>query len=209
MPAGHRHRASQGYYDNPVVIQSHHQIPLSSQQQSLTQAYYGDMSSDMQSQGLQPNYATGGPVQQPQAMASYPPMPQQHAMPTRASSGAWTPADDQTLMTARAQGMNWAPIQQTYFPTKTPNACRKRHERLMEKRNSDDWDNIKLENLARAYMGMRREIWSGLAAQTGEKWHVVEQKVCQKECHPSPHLPFTNVMSPTWPAALHRHLQLT
>ena len=48
----------------------------------------------------------------------------------------------------------------------------------MERRNADDWDGMKLENLAKSYMGMRREIWSGLAAQTGEKWNVVEQKVC-------------------------------
>jgi hypothetical protein len=80
-------------------------------------------------------------------------------------------------MEARSQGMNWAPIQQAYFPNKTPNACRKRHERLMERRSADDWDGIKLENLAKSYMGMRKEIWQGLAEQTGEKWAVVEQKV--------------------------------
>ncbi len=106
----------------------------------------------------------------------------------RPSSGAWNPSDDQTLMAARAQGMNWAPIQQAYFPTKTPNACRKRHERLMERRNADDWDGMKLENMAKHYMSMRREIWSSLAAQTGEKWNVVEQKVCFESCpfgHPT------------------------
>ena len=81
------------------------------------------------------------------------------------------------LMTARAQGLNWAPIQATYFPTKTPNACRKRHERLMDRRNTDDWDTIKFENMSKEYMSMRREIWSGLAARTGEKWSVVEAKV--------------------------------
>lgn len=48
----------------------------------------------------------------------------------------------------------------------------------MEKRNADDWDGTKLEGLARSYMGMRREIWAGLAEATGEKWSVVEQKVC-------------------------------
>ena len=94
----------------------------------------------------------------------------------RPSSRAWNPVDDQTLVSARAQGMNWIPIQQAYFPYKTPNACRKRHEQLMERRGSDDWDVLRLEALAKNYMGMRREIWSILAAQTGEKWHVVEVK---------------------------------
>ncbi|KAN0099349.1 hypothetical protein V8E51_013124 [Hyaloscypha variabilis] len=103
-------------------------------------------------------------------------MPQQSPFALiRPSSGAWNPQDDQTLVAARAQGMNWAPIQQAYFPSKTPNACRKRHERLMEKR-AKDWDRLKLEILAKNYMDMRREIWSGLAAQVGEKWNVVEQK---------------------------------
>ncbi|KAE8445720.1 hypothetical protein EG329_012899 [Mollisiaceae sp. DMI_Dod_QoI] len=103
-------------------------------------------------------------------------MPQQPQVSIRPSSGAWNPQDDQTLMAARAQGMNWAPIQQAYFPSKTPNACRKRHERLMERRSADDWDGMKLENMAKHYMAMRREIWTPLAAQTGEKWSVVEQK---------------------------------
>lgn len=47
----------------------------------------------------------------------------------------------------------------------------------MDKRNSDDWDAVKLETLGKEYMAMRREIWSGLAERTGEKWAVVEAKV--------------------------------
>jgi hypothetical protein len=46
----------------------------------------------------------------------------------------------------------------------------------MERRSADDWDHQKLENLAKNYMAMRREIWSGLAGVTGEKWNVVEAK---------------------------------
>ncbi|EPE35290.1 Homeo [Glarea lozoyensis ATCC 20868] len=127
----------------------------------------------------QNTYSTGGPVQP--IHQTYAPVTS-HIQSTapitslRPSSGAWSPTDDQTLMGARSQGMNWAPIQQTYFPTKTPNACRKRHERLMERRSADDWDGLKLEGLAKNYMGMRREIWSSLAEATGEKWNVVEQK---------------------------------
>jgi hypothetical protein len=121
----------------------------------------------------------GGPAKLPfsssqsPANISLPPL----SLSNRPSSGAWNPTDDQTLMAARAQGMNWVPIQQAYFPSKTPNACRKRHERLMNGRSADDWDGLKLGNLAKTYMAMRKEIWSGLAAQTAEKWNVVEQKV--------------------------------
>ncbi|KAI1122028.1 hypothetical protein F5Y10DRAFT_83755 [Nemania abortiva] len=108
----------------------------------------------------------------PQAVATQPPPP----MPHRPSSGAWSPQDDQHLLTARQQGLNWAQIQSSYFPNKSPNACRKRHERLLERRGTDDWDARKLERLAKDYMSMRKEIWQGLAARTGEKWMVVEAK---------------------------------
>lgn len=99
-------------------------------------------------------------------------LPAQH----RASSGAWNASDDQTLLGARASGQNWAQIQQNYFPSKTPNACRKRHERLMERKGADDWDTRKLEKMAKEYMSLRKEIWAPLALRTGEKWNVVEQK---------------------------------
>lgn len=98
-------------------------------------------------------------------------------LPHRASSGAWTPADDHQLLEARVQGLNWAQIQSKHFPGKSANACRKRHERLMERRGADVWDQRKTEKLAKEYMEMRKEIWQGLAQKTGEKWSVVEQKV--------------------------------
>ncbi|OTB02719.1 hypothetical protein M426DRAFT_24504 [Hypoxylon sp. CI-4A] len=100
----------------------------------------------------------------------------QAPLPNRPSSGAWNLQDDQNLLAARQQGLNWAQIQSSYFPNKSPNACRKRHERLMERKGADDWDNRKLERLAKEYMSMRKEIWQPLAARTGEKWLVVESK---------------------------------
>ncbi|CAH0000157.1 unnamed protein product [Clonostachys byssicola] len=100
------------------------------------------------------------------------PLPQSH----RPSSGAWSVSDDHQLLAARAQGLNWAQIKELYFPKKTGNACRKRHERLSERRDADDWDNRKFQRMAKEYLAMRREIWAPLAARTGEKWQVVEQK---------------------------------
>jgi hypothetical protein len=93
------------------------------------------------------------------------------------TSEKWNAHDDQTLMTARAQGLNWAPIQLRHFPTKTPNACRKRHERLMEKRSAEDWSPEQLESLGREYAAVRKEMWSMLAGRLGEKWQIVEKKV--------------------------------
>ena len=92
-------------------------------------------------------------------------------------SAGWTHADDELLMLSRAQGMNWAPIANTYFPNKTPNACRKRHERLMEKRFATNSDGVSLEDLARSYMETRETMWTILADKVGEKWEHVETKV--------------------------------
>ncbi|KXX81077.1 hypothetical protein MMYC01_202771 [Madurella mycetomatis] len=108
--------------------------------------------------------AMGGPVGGP--------MPSQH----RASSGAWNQEDDRTLLALRAMGKNWNQIQREAFPGKTGNACRKRHERLMERRGQNDFDNRKLERLCKEYMSMRKEIWQPLASRCGEKWNVVEMQ---------------------------------
>jgi hypothetical protein len=95
---------------------------------------------------------------------------------TRSSS--WSTKDDETLIQARAQGLNWNQISPKHFPQKSANACRKRHERLMERQNAEQWDGVKLDVLAQAYMEVRRDMWSILAARVGEKWQLVEQKVC-------------------------------
>ncbi|CAK7205219.1 hypothetical protein SEUCBS139899_007986 [Sporothrix eucalyptigena] len=109
--------------------------------------------------------------------AAYSVQPPTSMLPTpRASSGAWSPQDDDALLQARSRGENWAQIQ-IQFPGKTPNACRKRHERLMERRNAtNDFDARKMEQIAREYMHLRREMWQPLAQRTGEKWTVVEAK---------------------------------
>ena len=98
--------------------------------------------------------------------------------PARATASPWNPEDDARLVEARKQGLNWEPIAKQYFPTKTANACRKRHERLMDKRQTtEDWDSAKLEAMAIAYVRLRERIWKILAEEIGEKWQAVETKV--------------------------------
>lgn len=96
---------------------------------------------------------------------------------TRTSS--WSQQDDDLLIKSRAQGLNWNQIAPKHFPSKSANACRKRHERLMEKQNAEQWDGVRLDVLAEAYMEVRSEMWRILGAKVGEKWQLVEQKVCQ------------------------------
>ncbi|KAL7821771.1 hypothetical protein V8C26DRAFT_426543 [Trichoderma gracile] len=151
------------YYDMPSSSSSSAMPippPLATQHAPQQQQPYGP-------------YSTSAPsptLPMPPSMAAQ--LSQQH----RPSSGAWNPQDDQQLLQARMQGLNWNQIRDQYFQSKTPNACRKRHERLMERRGADDWDARKMQTLAKEYMSMRKEIWSGLAARTGEKWSVVEAK---------------------------------
>ena len=93
------------------------------------------------------------------------------------TAGIWSTADDEILLRARAGGKNWQPISDTYFPNKSANACRKRHERLVEKRQGEDWDALKLELLAQEYMAVRKQMWEILASRVDERWSVVEAKV--------------------------------
>ena len=93
-------------------------------------------------------------------------------------TGAWTTKDDEQLMKARSAGLNWLPISQKYFPLKTSNACRKRHERLVERRNAENWDGTKIEDLAQAYWEFRESMWKPLAERLHEKWEIIEEKVC-------------------------------
>ncbi|CAD6564487.1 MAG: hypothetical protein ASARMPREDX12_002683 [Alectoria sarmentosa] len=113
-------------------------------------------------------------------MASHHTSPQTSASDRHASQ-SWPPENDELLMRARQQGLNWQPIASQYFPDKTANACRKRHERLMEKRNSaDNWDGVKIEILAKAYVDVREQMWKLLAERVGEKWQNVEAKCMEK-----------------------------
>ncbi|KAJ4854377.1 uncharacterized protein T069G_11356 [Trichoderma breve] len=92
----------------------------------------------------------------------------------------WGPEDDQLLLITRMLGLTWKEIGQ-YLQFKTPYACFIRHEWLMAERAVvDSWDPPKMHNLAKEYMSMHEEIWSGLAARIGEDWRVVEEK-----CMPS------------------------
>jgi hypothetical protein len=94
-------------------------------------------------------------------------------------SSPWSTEDDNILLQARAQGLNWNQIAPKHFRHKSANACQKRYERLMERLTTEQWDGPRRGILAEAYMACRREMWSILAVRLGEKWRLVEQKVCQ------------------------------
>lgn len=81
------------------------------------------------------------------------------------------------MLQLKAEGLSWKRINER-FPSKSSNACRKHCERLLENRkNAGDWSLEKLEPIAREYVLKRKEIWTMLAAGTGENWRTAENKV--------------------------------
>ncbi|KAJ6784261.1 hypothetical protein PWT90_09434 [Aphanocladium album] len=94
----------------------------------------------------------------------------------RPSSGAWSMRDDHQLITARKDGLNWSQIQEQFFPGKSSNACRKRHERLIDSKGRGGSDESqRMERIAAEYVQMREKLWRPLADKTGEKWTYVER----------------------------------
>lgn len=96
---------------------------------------------------------------------------------TYPQSVPWPSRDDNLLIAARLQGLGWGQIQKEHFPTKTPNACRKRYERLIAKRRGSDWDSERFERLGIRYRELREQTWRPLADAVGEKWQDVEKIV--------------------------------
>lgn len=85
-------------------------------------------------------------------------------------------------MDAKSQGLGWNEIHQRHFPLKSGNACRKRHERLMQKLRTTNWDDGRIRKVMAAYNnpGIREQFWTDLANRVGEdRWEDVERVVCE------------------------------
>ncbi|KAK2751630.1 hypothetical protein FQN55_000351 [Onygenales sp. PD_40] len=122
-------------------------------------------------------------------------VPQSPGTPATPSSqsGPWSAHDDEVLLSARAQGLGWNQIQRENFQIKTPNACRKRFERLVQKRKGAEWEGERVEKVAKVYSQMRSDIWRPLAEATGESWEDVERLVCCTLSLPNNVLPFAPI----------------
>ena len=116
------------------------------------------------------------------SQASTTPHLPQPASPKPTQSGPWSTEEDRVLEQAHSKGLGWGQVQEQHFPGKSANACRKRYERLQAKRRSTDWDDVRLESLAVAYRDLRSQMWSLIAARTGEKWEHVEKAVRMSCC---------------------------
>lgn len=139
-------------------------------------------------QPMWPDPHMGYPPQQQPMMQSYmplsAPLPPPHPQPPShpGQSAPWTTEEDTALMDAKSSGLGWNEIHQKIFPNKSGNACRKRHERLMVKLRTTDWDNTRIQRVMAEYNapGVRQEFWSKIAQPFGERWEDVERVVCQQ-----------------------------
>jgi hypothetical protein len=98
------------------------------------------------------------------------------------SNTVWTEEQDNILFAARARNQNWNDIRDRYFPEKTPNACRKRHERIRMMREADEFrqGGSKFAELASAYCEYREQMWSSFAKESGFddiNWEILERRV--------------------------------
>jgi hypothetical protein len=91
-------------------------------------------------------------------------------------AGIWSEAEDQQLVKARGLSQGWNAIANQYFPGKSGNACRKRHERLMKKSGGGN-DQMRLDMVAKQYVQLREYIWGQLAERVGMTWNEVEKLV--------------------------------
>ena len=127
------------------------------------------------------------PGQMDPMMHSYPPQAVMPPQPTPQlhhpdQSAPWTTHDDEVLTNAKAAGLGWNDIHQRYFPAKSGNACRKRHERLMQRIRRTDWDDDRIERVLAEYNrgGVREDFWSSIASRVGERWEDCEREVLRQ-----------------------------
>jgi hypothetical protein len=95
------------------------------------------------------------------------------------STGSWNWASDATLRRARIAGESWKQICAKYFAGKrTPNACRKRHERLTHKDYTNALNGALLDHFVVTYFNAREAMWSIVAETLKCKdWREIELKV--------------------------------
>ncbi|EXJ78221.1 hypothetical protein A1O3_09382 [Capronia epimyces CBS 606.96] len=127
----------------------------------------------------------GAPVRPPLPPATAPPSMSMHQpvrtepVPRPGQSLPWTPEEDNALLEAKSQDMSWDDIHVQYFPNKTGNACRKRHERLQQKARGH-WDEARIHKVITCYNRHREQFWRSISDQVGERWEEVEKMILQQ-----------------------------
>ncbi|KIX98930.1 uncharacterized protein Z520_05391 [Fonsecaea multimorphosa CBS 102226] len=137
--------------------------------------HYADHSLQYGQQQMMSNYLQSVPN-------SMPPVPhlQRETIPRPGQSGPWNAEEDNILLDAKGRGLSWEEIHRRYFPNKSANACRKRHERVLAKMRDTDWDEARIQRVTDAYNRHRHSIWQPLCKELGESMSDVEKVMFQQ-----------------------------
>ena len=94
-------------------------------------------------------------------------------------SAPWTQDEDNFLIDLKDSGLGWSEIHQKFFPKKSGNACRKRHERLMVQLRTTDWDDQRIRRVMNEYNapGVPQPSYIQIARRLGERWEDVERVI--------------------------------
>lgn len=161
--------------------QQHQQYPMEWPQPHQYDPYQHEVMLP-QNTSLRTPLSGAPPVQQVQAPVV--PVTSSHSH-SNSGSGPWTAEMDEILIEWHRR-MKWDQIAEKFFHnTKTGNACRKRHARVvMERKEPARWDQERVQKVIDAYNreGMREKLWSALADATNERWQDVERLVSTTWC---------------------------
>lgn len=116
------------------------------------------------------------PVRTP-SISNVPTPTPRESMSRPGQSTPWTMQEDNLLMDGKARGLSWEEIHKQYFPTKSANACRKRHERAIAKARDTDWNEARIQKVIEEYNRSREQFWRKLSEVVGERWEEVEKLV--------------------------------
>ena len=95
---------------------------------------------------------------------------------------SWPPEDDEELLRTRRLGLNWQLISSIYFPDMTANACRRRHELLMERHDSTgEWDDVeKITKIKQGLPGFANGATVSALPDTGSRKNVISASYAKK-----------------------------
>ncbi|EHY59641.1 hypothetical protein ABEF92_008103 [Exophiala dermatitidis] len=130
-------------------------------------------------QPMMQSYMSGQAVRPPHHSMPMHQVLQPEPVPRPGQSLPWTPEEDNALLEAKSRDMSWDEIHTQYFPNKTGNACRKRHERLQQKARGH-WDEARIQRVVTCYNKHRERFWRGVGEQVGERWDEVEKMILQQ-----------------------------
>ncbi|KAK3334537.1 hypothetical protein B0H65DRAFT_565842 [Neurospora tetraspora] len=166
-----QHQHQQQQHQSPTIANQNtahpHPTQFPPQPQSQPQQQHQPPSQSHHHHHHQPSQASPNPPTHNQRPGS----------PNHNPTTSWTPREDSLLLSSRASHLPWSELQRLHFPGKTANACRKRHERLIEKQQAEEEvDEDRLARIAGEYVRMREELWKGLADRMGMDVKEVEER---------------------------------